>query len=95
MRNFLLLTGTSTPAVRPIDLASYYPGDQYVDIIGIDLYDQFGNSRWHPPRRSGQAWTLRRRSAAQPDSLNDVAAFAAQHGKPISFPEVGHRRWSR
>ena len=81
-------TGTSTPRCdrSTFPQHSFYPGDQYVDIIGIDLYDQFGTGGTHPAvGQAGRFAAL----AAQPYSLNDVAAFAAQHGKPLSFPEWG------
>jgi hypothetical protein len=72
------------PAVRPIDFASYYPGNQYVDIIGIDLYDQFGDTSTPPSVTAPDRFNA---LAAQPDSLDDLEAFAAAHGKPVSFPE--------
>ena len=60
-----------------------YPGDAYVDIIGLDVYNQSWNPnattpelRWHDQvhQRHGLKWH---------------AEFAAAHGKPLSFPEWG------
>jgi hypothetical protein len=60
-----------------------YPGDEYVDIIGMDVYNQSWNPkattpelRWHDQvhQRHGLKWH---------------AEFAAAHGKPLSFPEWG------
>ncbi|MDL4815371.1 glycoside hydrolase family 26 protein [Actinomadura opuntiae] len=53
-----------------------YPGDDVVDIIGSDNYDQ-------PPGDSFQAYI------DQPYGMKAQADFAAAHGKPISFPEWG------
>jgi hypothetical protein len=60
-----------------------YPGDAYVDVIGLDVYDQGwadgfrdAASRWRTLRdgRFGLRWHR---------------TFAAAHGKPESFPEWG------
>jgi O-antigen/teichoic acid export membrane protein/glycosyltransferase involved in cell wall biosynthesis len=67
---------------RSIPLADFYPGNAYVDIIGIDFYDTSGQPL--PPVGNPGRWNALSR---QPDSLMDVAAFAAAHHKPLSFPE--------
>jgi len=62
---------------------SFYPGDAYVDVIGLDNYDiKWGDSTSTPAQR--WSWMLSR-----PLGLNDHAAFAAAHNKPMSFPEWG------
>lgn len=53
-----------------------YPGDDVVDIIGMDSYDQ-------PPGNTFAEYV------EQPYGLRAHADFAAAHGKPISFPEWG------
>ncbi|HEX2773701.1 MAG TPA: glycosyl hydrolase, partial [Micromonosporaceae bacterium] len=53
-----------------------YPGDDVVDIIGMDTYDQ------HPGRTFSDF-------VYQPYGLLDHAEFAAAHGKPTSYPEWG------
>ena len=65
-----------------IDPALAYPGDDYVTDIGLSAYDDRGAPGTTPAER----W----------DSLvNDGyglawhASFAAEHGKPIAFPEWG------
>ena len=69
---------------RDIPLADFYPGNSYVDIIGIDAYDNSGISL---PRVGDPArWAA---LTAEPDGLNAVEAFAAAHGKPLSIPEWG------
>ncbi|MFV2175993.1 glycoside hydrolase family 26 protein [Actinomadura sp. LOL_011] len=53
-----------------------YPGDDVVDIIGSDTYDQ-------PHGASFEHYVN------EPYGLRDQAEFAAAHGKPISFAEWG------
>ena len=69
---------------RDFPLADIYPGDAYVDIIGIDAYDDTGLSI-PAVGKPGRFAAL----AAEPDGLNEVAAFAAAHNKPLSIPEWG------
>jgi beta-mannanase len=57
-----------------------YPGDAWVDIIGIDNYD-------HAPSASSDADFAR--IAAAPDGLSWIYDFAKQHGKRISVGEWG------
>lgn len=68
--------------VRPIPFTQYYPGDDVVDIVGVDQYDSLpgssarGDARWRELR-------------SRPGGLDSIAAFAEAHGKPISVPEAG------
>ncbi|MFI8962551.1 glycoside hydrolase family 26 protein [Streptomyces sp. NPDC053493] len=55
---------------------SCYPGDAYVDVIGMDAYD-------HP------AGTTFRQQADEPYGLRDHVAFAERHHKPFAYPEWG------
>ncbi len=60
-----------------------YPGDEYVDIIGGDFY----NANFHPSKVSQpQLWGL---MLAAPFGLKWHQRFAAEHGKPMSYPEWG------
>jgi hypothetical protein len=69
---------------RDIPLADYYPGNAYVDLVGISLYDQ---SRYPlPPVGSPGRWHA---LVSEPMGLSEIYAFAAQHGKPLSIPEWG------
>lgn len=64
---------------RPIPLRDWYPGDDVVDIVGIDAYDSgvpVGQDRWT-------------RLYGQRDGIGDVVRFARAHGKPVSIPEWG------
>ena len=68
---------------QPIPLSSWYPGDDVVNIIGIDAYDSgISNASLTPTQRWNQL-------VNEPDGLNAVAEFAAAHGKPMSIPEWG------
>jgi hypothetical protein len=57
-----------------------YPGDEYVDIIGIDNYDHYP---WSPTSGAFDA------TAAKPEGLSWLYAFARKHGKPFSVGEWG------
>jgi hypothetical protein len=61
--------------------ANFYPGNSYVDIMGLDLYDVDSNS----PNTSVTFSQL----ANEPFGLTYFEAFAAAQGKPMSFPEWG------
>jgi hypothetical protein len=64
------------------DLATYYPGNSYVDYIGADVYDQ----QWaNYPGAAVEFAQLQ----TETYGLNWLSAFAAQQGKPITLPEWG------
>jgi hypothetical protein len=82
-------------------LESYYPGDSYVDAVGLDAYDSTGGSvtdsaRWTEilDGVNSGGWT-----ATTPTPINGqsfegygltwLAAFAAEHGKQTVLPEWG------
>jgi hypothetical protein len=69
---------------RNIPLADFYPGNGYVNIIGIDAYDSSGISL--PAVGSSSRWAA---LAGEPEGLNALKAFAAANGKPLSIPEWG------
>ncbi len=69
---------------RNIPLADFYPGNAYVDIIGIDAYDNTGESI-PAVGQPGRFQAL----ASQSEGLDAVEAFAAANGKPLSIPEWG------
>ncbi len=63
-------------------LASYYPGNAYVDIIGADVYDT--GCPMAPPPASPSTYDA---VAANPEGLTAVSQFAEAQGKPMSIPE--------
>jgi hypothetical protein len=64
------------------DLADYYPGDAYVDLIGMDVYD----TEWGTYPGAAAEFTS---METQPYGLDWLASFAGAHDKPITFPEWG------
>jgi len=60
-----------------------YPGDGYVDYIGLDLYDQSWVTGWNVESNRWASYLT------EPYGLNWHKAFAATHGKQVSFPEWG------
>ena len=64
------------------NLANYYPGNNYVDIIGEDVYD----TSWsNYPGCQGEWQTMLNETYG----LNWFSSFAAQQGKQMAFPEWG------
>jgi hypothetical protein len=64
----------------PYSVAPAYPGNAYVDVIGLDAYDQ----TWATPQTPANAW-----SSTLLPALTAAQQFAASHGKPLAFPEWG------
>jgi hypothetical protein len=64
---------------QPLPLASIYPGDDVVDIVGIDAYDA-------GVRETIGRWRI---VATRQNGVNAVAGFARAHRKPLSLPEWG------
>jgi hypothetical protein len=65
--------------------AQAYPGDDVVDVIGVDSYD------FHPPGSGVAEVTaaLERGSPTAPQAPETWRKFAELHGKPIALPEWG------
>ena len=64
---------------RALPLSEIYPGDAYVDIIGLDAYDT-GNLGDTAASRWNYTYT-------GPDGIETVANFAKAHRKPLSIAE--------
>jgi hypothetical protein len=67
---------TPTRGLDAVAWTKCYPGDNTVDIIGMDSYDQ----------PTGMSFD---RQVKEPYGLQDHVDFARAHGKPISYPEWG------
>jgi hypothetical protein len=64
------------------NLESYYPGNKYVEIIGMDIYD----AAWDTyPGAAAEFQTI----LTQKWGLNWLSAFATEHHEPIAIPEFG------
>jgi hypothetical protein len=74
-----------SPSAGPnaMDADSAYPGDDYVDYIGLDVYDVTGKGS---AESREQRWNT---LMDQPFGLAWHAEFATAHGKPMTFPEWG------
>ncbi|HWC34898.1 MAG TPA: hypothetical protein VG650_08725 [Mycobacteriales bacterium] len=64
------------------DFTSYYPGDAYVDIVALDVYDIAWNSY---PGEPAQFSSIQSRTWG----LNWLSSFASQHSKPVAIAEFG------
>jgi len=68
---------------RQLSAAKAYPGDAYVDYIGMDIYDQSWAVHHKSPTKRWSEFLN------QKDGLKWHARFAAARNKPMSFPEWG------
>jgi hypothetical protein len=57
-----------------------YPGNSFVNVIGVDIYDQ----TWVTPQTPANAW-----SSTTSPALVAAKSFASAHGKPLAFCEWG------
>jgi hypothetical protein len=73
------------------DVTTAYPGDSYVDSIGLDIYDAGYTALGGPPytRTSTQTAANFAGQRTEEDGLNDWVTFASAHSKDLSFPEWG------
>jgi hypothetical protein len=71
-----------THSAGGIDPALAYPGDAYVTTVGMDVYDFNFRTSPTPEQRWDDIVNV-------PYGLRWQAAFAAAHGKPVSFAEWG------
>jgi len=76
-------TGLNGGSDRLDSLTKLYPGDDVVDVVGCDHYDQYGFKA-----RNQSEWdnVLRPKDAV---GLTDVAEFARAHKKQMAIPEWG------
>lgn len=65
-------------------LAAAYPGDAYVDYVGMDVYDQGWGANGVVISDPAARW---RQLVDEAGGLAWQARFAAAHHKPLSFPE--------
>ena len=72
-------------AMGQADPEPMYPGDAYVDLIGVDNYDASWSSDYSPSAHD-QVWN---HILTQNWGLNWLASFATAHGKRMSIPEWG------
>jgi hypothetical protein len=68
------------------DTRTTYPGDAYVDAIGVDFYDQFPA---YPDESTWDAHYSDTESGGSPTGMGSWISYAESHGKQIAFPEWG------
>jgi hypothetical protein len=68
--------------MEPHNLSSYYPGNKYVDDVGLDVYDL--EEDHYPGAKAEFKYMLTQRYG-----LNWVVAFAKAHHKSVLLPEWG------
>ena len=64
----------------PASAQDCYPGDDVVDIVGVDSYD------WYPRVTDEASWATH---VGLVNGLDEMLAFAVAHGKWLSLPEWG------
>ncbi|HTW07059.1 MAG TPA: hypothetical protein VME46_06105 [Acidimicrobiales bacterium] len=67
-----------------IPFGRYYPGNNYVDLVGIDLYDT--SCAMTLPGPTPSSWAD---LGAERNGLDTFDMFARRHNKPMSIPEWG------
>jgi hypothetical protein len=69
-------------------LEKLWPGDQYVDQVGVDTYDKsFGTGQVYYPAGSDRLTRQKEVWAKLHQRLIILRDFAKAHGKPMQFPE--------
>jgi len=78
----------------PAELA--YPGDDYTDFVGVDVYDTSWAAGTYPypagataAQRAAISASVWNTTLTGPQGLNYWAAFASKHGKRLAIPEWG------
>ncbi|NOK11389.1 glycoside hydrolase family 26 protein [Corallococcus exercitus] len=79
--------------ISAADLSATYPGDAYVDYIGLDMYDQGWNGAYPIPAGCTGSCALTRWqsvwNAQFGPALTKFKSFAQAHNKRLSVPEWG------
>lgn len=88
--NFLFVWNPNVCTAN-LPLSQWYPGNSYVDIIGVDAYDK-DCLTLNTVSQEGWATYSTNGSSSTPNdpnfpSLANIEAFAKAHGKALSFPE--------
>jgi hypothetical protein len=73
------------------DVSKAYPGDAYVDSIGIDFYDTWyaGTSSQPTAAQEAAVWQTLLDPTSTHYGLTYYVSFAKMHGRPLTFPEWG------
>ncbi len=79
-----LMDWDTNACTQNIPYANYYPGNAYVDILGLDIYDVSCTSPYTKESFS--------QLANEVAGITDFERFAAAQNKPMSFPEWGLKK---
>ncbi|HET9074346.1 MAG TPA: glycosyl hydrolase [Solirubrobacteraceae bacterium] len=77
---------TVNPGPSDVPAADAYPGDSYVNYVGVDVYDSSWDANSDPISDPTTRWN---QIANQTYGLNWWLNFAKSHNKPIAIPEWG------
>jgi hypothetical protein len=77
---FTFLWNPNSSSPTTYSPAQAYPGNDYVDYVGTDVYDNF----WGSPFTPDAAWV---HQLTQQWGLDWLSAFAVEHSKPVTIPE--------
>ncbi|CCG01380.1 glycoside hydrolase family 26 protein [Blastococcus saxobsidens] len=96
-QEFLFDWTVNNGAGNDYDAVEYYPGDEYVDFVGVDAYDVSGARGTYPipedclgecaEERRERAWEVQIYGSDR--GLEFWSDFAAERGKQMSLPEWG------
>ena len=90
--NFLFVWNPNA-CTADLPLSEWYPGNSYVDIIGVDAYDMDCSTDRSVSQEGWAAYDTDSSGSTPGNnnfpSLANIEAFAAANGKPLSFPEWG------
>lgn len=77
--------GYNKDPVNEMHPDDFWPGDEYVDVIGVDYYDMY------PSYFTQQDWDSQYYAtrAGGPYGIGAWRAYAEERGKPLAFPEWG------
>jgi hypothetical protein len=88
-QNFTFLWNPSNGNLG-FDTSSAYPGDNYVDYLGLDTYDTLYNVSSCTNSTFTKRWdNIVNSYGTYPQGLNFWDSFAKAHSKPLAFPEWG------
>jgi hypothetical protein len=77
---------TVTPGVTDISPADAYPGNAYVDYVGMDIYDRGWSATGGPISDPAARW---QQLTTQTEGLDYWTSFAADHSKQLAVGEWG------
>lgn len=76
--------------VDSANIVQYWPGDNWVDIVGIDIYVYLGSPQGSGPFTGDPAGAISYYiTGSQQCGLTQMKAFADAHGKPLTVSEWG------